>query len=47
MACARTDGSMTDHSKFPLQPQKTALRFFYREVLMLLGWSFAYPTLVN
>ena len=35
MACAGTDGGMSDHPKWVLQPQKSALRFFVGKYLSI------------
>ena len=43
MARARTDGSMSPPPKFPLQPQKSALRFFIGKYLQKFGGDFASP----
>ena len=37
MARAGTDGSMSKHPKWVLQPQKSALRFFIGQYLSSLG----------
>ena len=47
MACARTDGGMSDHPKLVLQPQKSALRFFMGKYLQKLGGDFASPDFVQ